>query len=195
MSCPEIALHQPTLNPMPSAFLQLTCPTPDPPSRQMRLEACRTLEAWAHQNDYTFRNLYPGKHGPYQNPMSVKPGPLPDTFDYPLTWLLLEGAGAYEHVSGALGLLLPDPGIQVTLMRWTEEDGEGAPAPQDVEMQVFRMPWEHAQASRGEMALRLIYRPDPTAAVECCAGRSLAQNVETARQMLRSLLFHRGILS
>ncbi|MCC6461613.1 MAG: hypothetical protein IT260_14155 [Saprospiraceae bacterium] len=127
--------------------------------------------------------------------MSVKPGPHPDTFNYPSTYLLLEGAGAYEHVSGAIGLLLPDPGILVTLMRWIGDDWEGAPAPQDMDMHVFRMPWEHPQASRGEMAVRLIYRPDPTAAVECCASRSLAQNVDTARHMLRSLLFHRGMVS
>lgn len=179
---------------MHSALLKIAT-TPGTESRQIRLGLCRIIEDWALLNGYVFRNLYPGIHEPYRNRASGEAGPHPDTFDYPVTWLLVEGSGAYDRLSDTIDLLLPGPGdayIRVALMRWIDEDRDGAPAPEDMEMHGFRMPWEPVHVSRSEMAVRLTCWPDKSVVAECCESRYKSHNVETGRQILRSLLYHRN---
>ncbi|NUO01031.1 MAG: hypothetical protein HUU01_10500 [Saprospiraceae bacterium] len=164
--------------------------------QQLRLETCRMLEDWARKQDYGFRNLYPGNHEPYRNRLSESVGPYPDTFDYPLTYLLVEGSGAYDQLIDEIEDLLPahsssSPSAQfrIEVMRWIDEEQEWPLAPESQEMTLFRMPWEPTHMSRTEMAVQLTYWPEKSITVSCCESRHISRNRETARHMLRSVLY------
>ncbi len=183
---------------MHSAFIKLICSTTGTQSQQMRLGICQMLEDWAHKQGYEFRNLYPGKHQPYSNRLSPKVGPHPDSFDYPVTYLLMEGTGAYDHLINEPTLLsanlvgFPSALFRVDIMRWIIEDQELALAPESVEISQFRMPWEPVYMSRSKMAILLRYWPEKAVAVECSESRFKSQNLDTAKHMLRSVLFDRN---
>ena len=182
---------------MYSAFIILSLPTLGEQDRQLRLELIQTLANWAQQHAYNLRNLYPGSHGPYQNGLGAI-GPHPDTFDFPKSYLLIEGEGAYLHLSREKQAVLSSwteasiP-FEISIIPWIERDTDWPLDPQNMMMNFFRAPWEPAHRSRSDSAVQLRDWSDQSIVVECYEARGAQHNVGTARNMLRSLLFSKGL--
>ncbi len=182
---------------MYSAFITLSLPTPGEQSRQLRLEVIRVLTNWAQQHVYTFRNLYPGNHGPYQNRAGTI-GPHPDTFDFPKSYLLIEGEGAYLHLNHEKQEVLSSWAVteipfEISIIPWVEHYTDWPLEPQNMMMNFFRAPWEPAYKSRSDSAVQLRDWNDESIIVECYEARHAQHNVETAKNMLRSLLFSKRL--
>jgi hypothetical protein len=182
---------------MYSAFILLSLPTPGEQSRQLRLEMIRVLTNWAQQHAYIFRNLYPGNHDPYQNGLGAR-GPHPDTFDFPNTYLLIEGKGAYLHLNSEKQDVLSSwteasiP-FEISIIPWVEHDTDWPLEPQNTRMNFFRAHWEPAYKSRSDSAVQLRDWGDQSIVVECYETRHAQHNVDTAKNMLRSLLFSQNL--
>lgn len=178
---------------MHSAFIILNLPTLGAQSRQLRLELFQILGNWAKQHAYTFRNLYPGNHGPYQNGLGAR-GPHPDTFDFPKSYLLIEGEGAYLHLNREKQAILAswtvtETPFEISIIPWLEQDADWPLEPQNTMMNFFRAPWEPAHKSLSDSAVQLRDWNDENIVVECYETRGAQHNVDTARNMLGSLLF------
>lgn len=182
---------------MYSAFIILSLPTPGEQSRQLRLELIQAISNWAKQHAYTFRNLYPGSHGPYQNGLGAM-GPDPDAFDFPKSYLLIEGEGTYLHLKSEKQAILSSwteasTPFEISIIPWMEQDTDWPLEPQNMMMNFFRSPWEPAHKSRSDSAVRLCDWNDQSIVVECYEARGAQHNVDTAKNMLRSLLFSHSL--
>ena len=182
---------------MNSAFIILSLPKPGEQSRQLRLEVLQTLTNWAQQHAYIFRNLYPGSHSPYQNGLGAI-GPHPDTFDFPKSYLLIEEEGAYLHLNREKQAILPlwtetSIPFEISVIPWVEHDTDWPLEPQNTMMNFFRAPWEPAHKSSSDSAVQLRDWNDQSIIVECYEARHAQHNVDTARNMLRSILFSHSL--
>ncbi|MBK9490912.1 MAG: hypothetical protein IPO07_20585 [Haliscomenobacter sp.] len=83
--------------------------------------------------------------------------------------------------------------FEISIIPWIEHDTDWPLEPQNTMMNFFRAPWEPAYKSSSDSAVQLRDWNDQSIVVECYEARGGQHNVDTARNMLRSLLFSQSL--